>query len=93
MHHLYIYYLRAQGSIIDPKDVEALTKTVKRAIKIYDTPAFTQITKNCMEQDFSWKEPARNWEKVLQTLDSHGKQANIDLQEIAPAAREKMAVL
>lgn len=85
-------HLLMQGSIVDPKDVESLTKTVKRAIKVYGTPAFTQITKNCMDQDFSWKEPARNWEKVLETLDRHGKRATIHLQENAPAAREKMTV-
>lgn len=35
--------------------MDAIAKTVKRALAVYGTPAFTEIIKNCMAQDLSWK--------------------------------------
>lgn len=33
----------------------AVATTVKRALAIYGTPAFTEMIKNCMAQELSWK--------------------------------------
>ncbi|XP_028064104.1 granule-bound starch synthase 1, chloroplastic/amyloplastic-like [Camellia sinensis] len=40
---------------VDPADVTAVATTVKRALATYGTPAITEMIKNCMAQDLSWK--------------------------------------
>lgn len=35
--------------------MDALAKSVKRALAVYGTLAFTEMMKNCMAQDLSWK--------------------------------------
>jgi len=35
--------------------VDALAKTVTKALAVYGTPAFAEMIKNCMAQDLSWK--------------------------------------
>jgi len=40
---------------VDPADVDALAKTVTKALAVYGTPAFAEMIKNCMAQDLSWK--------------------------------------
>jgi len=40
---------------VDAADVDAIAKTIKRALALYGTPAFTEMIKNCMAQDLSWK--------------------------------------
>ncbi|KAE7999290.1 hypothetical protein FH972_003737 [Carpinus fangiana] len=40
---------------VDPADVTAVATTVKRALTTYGTPAFTEIIKNCMARELSWK--------------------------------------
>ncbi|CAJ1976339.1 unnamed protein product [Sphenostylis stenocarpa] len=76
---------------IDPADVEKLASTVKRALEAYGTPAMKRMIQNCMVQDFSWKGPAKQWEKVLLNLDVAGSDAGIDGDEIAPLAKENVA--
>ncbi|OIV93873.1 hypothetical protein TanjilG_05576 [Lupinus angustifolius] len=76
---------------VDPADVDALAKTVKRALAVHGTPAFTEIIKNCMAQDLSWKGPAKKWEEVLLRLGVPGSEAGIDGEEIAPQAKENVA--
>ncbi|KAK7391854.1 hypothetical protein VNO78_20277 [Psophocarpus tetragonolobus] len=76
---------------VDPADVEKLATTVKRALGTYGTPAMAQMIQNCMAQDFSWKEPAKQWEKVLLSLDVTGSEPGIDGEEIAPLEKENLA--
>ncbi|KAG4919686.1 hypothetical protein JHK85_057967 [Glycine max] len=76
---------------VDPVDVEKLATTVKRALGTYGTPAMTQMIQNCMSQDFSWKGPAKHWEKVLLSLEVAGSEPGIDGDEIAPLAKENVA--
>uniref|UniRef100_A0A0D6R1D9 Starch synthase, chloroplastic/amyloplastic n=1 Tax=Araucaria cunninghamii TaxID=56994 RepID=A0A0D6R1D9_ARACU len=76
---------------VDPADVAAIAKTVRRATKVYDTPAFATMIQNCMDQDFSWKGPARLWEIALLSLQVAGSEAGEEGDEIAPSAKENVA--
>ncbi|GLJ54318.1 hypothetical protein SUGI_1165590 [Cryptomeria japonica] len=76
---------------VDPADVAAIAKAVKRAIKVYGTPAFATMVQNCMDQDFSWKGPARQWEHVLLSLKVAGSEAGEEGDEIAPMALTNVA--
>lgn len=40
---------------VNKDDVQKIVNTVKRALKVYGTPAFEEIIQNCMAQDLSWK--------------------------------------
>ncbi|GAB4858607.1 hypothetical protein Ancab_010081 [Ancistrocladus abbreviatus] len=77
---------------VDAEDVMALAATVKRALAVYGTHAMTEMIHNCMAQDFSWKEPARKWEKILLSLEVAGSEPGVDRDEIAPLAEENVAV-
>ncbi|KAL2346783.1 hypothetical protein Fmac_000783 [Flemingia macrophylla] len=76
---------------VDPLDVAALAKTIKRALAVYGTPTFTEMIKNCMDLDLSWKGPAKKWEEVLLSLAVPGSEPGIDGKEIAPQAKENVA--
>ncbi|KAM7472355.1 hypothetical protein LguiA_010538 [Lonicera macranthoides] len=76
---------------VDPADVTAVTKTVKRALATYGTPALTEMIQNCMAQDLSWKGPAKKWEEMLLGLGVEGSEAGINGEEIAPLAKENIA--
>lgn len=76
---------------VDPEDVTSLATTVKRALKVYGTPAYSTMVQNCMDQDFSWKAPARQWEKVLLNLQVAGSEPGEEGEEIAPLAKENVA--
>ncbi|XP_059456997.1 granule-bound starch synthase 1, chloroplastic/amyloplastic-like [Corylus avellana] len=76
---------------VDPADVTAVATTVKRALTAYGTPAFTEIIKNVMAQELSWKEPAKKWEKELLSLGVDGSESGIEGEEIAPLAKENVA--
>ncbi|XP_042452542.1 granule-bound starch synthase 1b, chloroplastic/amyloplastic-like [Zingiber officinale] len=76
---------------VDKSDVEKIVKTVKKALKVYGTPAFAEMIQNCMAQDLSWKGPAKEWEKFLLSLGVEGSEAGIDGEEIAPLAKENVA--
>ncbi|XP_061336467.1 granule-bound starch synthase 1, chloroplastic/amyloplastic-like [Gastrolobium bilobum] len=76
---------------VDPADVDALAKNVIRALAVYGTQAFTEMIKNCMAQDLSWKGPAKKWEEVLLSLGVPGSEPGIDGEEIAPQAKENVA--
>jgi granule-bound starch synthase len=76
---------------VDPDDVTALVTTVKRALEVYGTPAYATIVQNCMDQDFSWKGPARQWENVLLSLQVAGGEPGEEGDEIAPLAKENVA--
>lgn len=73
---------------VDPSDVEGLTSTVKRAIKVYESPAFSKMIKACMAQDLSWKGPAKLWEDALLSLQVKGSVPRIQDQEIPPFVKE-----
>ncbi|MCI00837.1 granule-bound starch synthase 1 chloroplastic/amyloplastic-like, partial [Trifolium medium] len=81
----------AECETVDPDDVDKLATTVKRAIKTYGTQAMKEIIQNCMAQDFSWKGPAKLWEKALLSLEVAGNEPGIDGEEIAPLAKENVA--
>uniref|UniRef100_A0A2N9I3P6 Starch synthase catalytic domain-containing protein n=1 Tax=Fagus sylvatica TaxID=28930 RepID=A0A2N9I3P6_FAGSY len=81
---------------VDPADVTAVATSVKRALTTYGTPAFTEIIKNGMAQDLSWKVgggggPAKKWEEMLLSLGVSGSEPGIDGEEIAPLAKENVA--
>ncbi|KAG1355314.1 Granule-bound starch synthase 1, chloroplastic/amyloplastic [Cocos nucifera] len=76
---------------VDPVDAAAVASTVKRALKVYGTPAFHEMVQNCMAQDLSWKGPAKKWEEVLLSLGAAGSEPGIDGEEIAPLAEENVA--
>ncbi|KAK1420257.1 hypothetical protein QVD17_21701 [Tagetes erecta] len=76
---------------VDPVDVTAIATTVKRALAVYGTPAFSEMIQNCMAQELSWKKPAKKWEEVLLSLGVDGSEAGIEGEEIAPLAKENVA--
>ncbi|XP_077234141.1 granule-bound starch synthase 1, chloroplastic/amyloplastic-like [Tasmannia lanceolata] len=76
---------------VDPADVTAVATTVKRALGVYGTSAFTEMIKKCMAQDLSWKGPAKQWEQVLLSLEVAGSEPGIEGEEIAPLAKENVA--
>ncbi|XXG76215.1 hypothetical protein AAC387_Pa08g0617 [Persea americana] len=76
---------------VDPADVEAVAATIKRALNVYGTPAFTEMINNCMAQDLSWKGPAKEWEEALLSLEVEGSEPGIEGEEIAPLAKENVA--
>lgn len=75
---------------VDQADVKKLTTTIKRALRAYGTSAMKQMIQNCMAQDFSWKGPAKQWEKVLLTLEVAGSEPRIYGDEIAPLAKKNV---
>lgn len=76
---------------VDPADVTAVATNVKRALASFGTPVLKEMIQNCMAQDFSWKGPARQWEKMLLSLDVAGSEPGIEREEIAPLAKENVA--
>ncbi|CAI5934074.1 unnamed protein product [Closterium sp. NIES-65] len=75
-----------------PEDMASLTAGVKRAAKVYGTPAFDQMILNGMAQDLSWKGPAKEWEATLLELQVSGSSAGTaDGEEIAPKAKANIA--
>ncbi|XP_004495514.1 granule-bound starch synthase 1, chloroplastic/amyloplastic-like [Cicer arietinum] len=81
----------AQCDTLDPDDVNKLANTVKRALRTYGTPEMKEIIQNCMAQEFSWKRPAKLWEKALLSLEVTGNVPGIDGEEIAPFGKENVA--
>ncbi|XP_074582770.1 granule-bound starch synthase 1, chloroplastic/amyloplastic-like [Curcuma longa] len=77
--------------IADEADVLKIVETVKRALMVYGTPAFEEMIQTCMAQDFSWKGPAKEWEKFLLSLGLEGSEAGIEGEEVAPLAKENVA--
>lgn len=53
IYHLHVTFLQCDA--VDPADVAAVAKGVKRAIATYGTPALKEMIQNCMAQDLSWK--------------------------------------
>ncbi|KAG7035523.1 Granule-bound starch synthase 1, chloroplastic/amyloplastic, partial [Cucurbita argyrosperma subsp. argyrosperma] len=76
---------------VDPADAAAIGKTVLRALALYGSAALEEMRQNCMAQDFSWKGPAKLWEKLLLSLGVDSSQPGIEGEEIAPLARENVA--
>lgn len=44
-----------QCDAVDPVDIDAVGRTVRRALATYGTPAIREMIQNCMAQDLSWK--------------------------------------
>ncbi|CAL9052179.1 unnamed protein product [Musa banksii] len=78
-------------AVADKADVQKVVKTVKRALKVYGTPAFAEMIQNCMAQDLSWKGPAKKWEQFLLSLGAANSEPGIDGEEVAPLAVENVA--
>ncbi|GAB4835056.1 hypothetical protein Ancab_033324 [Ancistrocladus abbreviatus] len=74
---------------VDPADVAAVARGVKKALSTYATPAMREMIQNCMAQDLSWKGPAKQWEKILLSL-VDGTEPGIEGEEIAPLASENI---
>lgn len=71
--------------------MELLSATVKRAVEAHGTPEFKTMIKRCMEQDLSWKGPARQWEETLLGLQVEGSGPGQEGEEIAPRAKANVA--
>eukprot|EP00850_Spirogloea_muscicola_P007942 SM000041S15501 [mRNA] locus=s41:446932:451623:- [translate_table: standard] len=77
---------------VDPKDVAALVAGVHRALEAYKTHDFTNLIKNGMALDLSWKGPAKKWEDALLALQVAGSKPGLaDGEEIAPKAVANLA--
>uniref|UniRef100_A0A803NTQ4 Starch synthase, chloroplastic/amyloplastic n=1 Tax=Cannabis sativa TaxID=3483 RepID=A0A803NTQ4_CANSA len=76
---------------VDTADVQSVAKNVIRALATYGTSTLTEMIKNCMAQDLSWKGPAKKWEAMLLSLGVDGSEDGIDGEEIAPMAKENVA--
>ncbi|XP_038906878.1 granule-bound starch synthase 1, chloroplastic/amyloplastic [Benincasa hispida] len=76
---------------VSPADAAAIAKTVLRAIALFGTAAHKEMIQNCMAQDFSWKGPAKQWEKFLLGLGVDNSQPGMEGEEIAPLAKENLA--
>ncbi|XP_010529676.1 PREDICTED: granule-bound starch synthase 1, chloroplastic/amyloplastic [Tarenaya hassleriana] len=87
----HIGRFNVECEVVDPADVSAVAATVTRAIRVYGTAAMKEMVQNCMAQDFSWKGPARLWEKVLLSMEVAGSEAGTEGEEIAPLAKENVA--
>lgn len=83
--------LSVDCKVVEPSDVKKVAATLKRAIKVVGTPAYEEMVRNCMNQDLSWKGPAKNWENVLLGLGVAGSAPGIEGDEIAPLAKENVA--
>uniref|UniRef100_A0A9I9CMB6 Starch synthase, chloroplastic/amyloplastic n=1 Tax=Cucumis melo TaxID=3656 RepID=A0A9I9CMB6_CUCME len=80
-----------QCEMVSPADAAAIAKTVLRAVALFGTAAHKEMIQNCMAQDFSWKGPAKQWEKFLLGLGVENSQPGIEGEEIAPLAKENVA--
>ncbi|URD72297.1 Granule-bound starch synthase [Musa troglodytarum] len=49
------------------------------------------MIQNCMDQDLSWKGPAKEWEQLFLSLGDAGTEPGINSEEIAPLAKENVA--
>jgi granule-bound starch synthase len=49
-------------------DVDSVSKTISSAAKVYGTPKYRDMSTACINQDLSWKEPAKKWEAALKKL-------------------------
>lgn len=76
---------------VDPADISAITKGVKRALATYGTSVLKEMIQNGMAQDLSWKGPSKMWEKILLSLEVAGSEASVEGEEIAPLAKENVA--
>ncbi|KAG8069500.1 hypothetical protein GUJ93_ZPchr0006g41416 [Zizania palustris] len=83
--------LSVDCNVVEPSDVQKVVTTLKRAIKVVGTPTYHEMVRNCMNQDLSWKGPAKNWENILLNLGVAGSEPGIEGDEIAPLAKENVA--
>lgn len=60
---------------------------------VYKSGNFAKIVQNCIEQDLSWKKPAKKWEAVLEEVLEDGKADAVEKKESVktPAAEVVMA--
>lgn len=52
-----------------------------RAVKVYKSGNFAKIVRNCIEQDLSWKLPAKKWEAVIEEVLEDGKPGAAEKKE------------
>jgi len=50
------------------KDSDAIAETMKEAAELFTTPQFKEMVHACIDQDLSWKKPAKKWEAVVEEL-------------------------
>lgn len=50
------------------KDSDAIAETMKEAAELFKTPQFKEMVHACIDQDLSWKKPAKKWEAVVEEL-------------------------
>jgi granule-bound starch synthase len=69
------------------EDVDAMVETCVAAAEVYPTPKFAQMVKTCINQDLTWKEPAKKWEAVLEELFFLEDQSTKKGEVITPIAK------
>jgi len=69
------------------EDVEAMVTTCASAATTYGTPKYTQMVKTCINQDLSWREPAKKWEAVLEELFFEECKATTKSEVVAPVVK------
>ena len=54
------------GFVFERINADKFFEAVERAVKLYkqDKAKFTKLQKNIMNKDFSWKNAAKQWQKV-----------------------------
>ncbi|XP_042380295.1 granule-bound starch synthase 1b, chloroplastic/amyloplastic-like [Zingiber officinale] len=88
-YHMGVF--SANCDYVDKDDVRRVVEAVRRALAVYQTPMFARMITNCMNQDLSWKGPAKRWEEFLLGLGASGSEQGFDGEEIAPLAKENVA--
>jgi len=53
---------------LEPEDVEAMVATCAAAADSYTSGSYAAMSKACISQDLTWKEPAKKWEAVLEEI-------------------------
>eukprot|EP00898_Chlorokybus_atmophyticus_P002997 jgi/Chlat1/3699/Chrsp249S03838 len=81
---------------VHPADVDAVVKATKRALlSVFGTTQFERMRYACMNQDLSWKGPAKDWEQTLLDMlhppQKHAEQVGLDKDEVGPRAKENIA--
>lgn len=76
---------------LQEEDVAAIVETCKRAGEFYAGAGYATMSKKCIAQDLTWKEPAKKWEGVLQEMMSPTAEAATKKAEVTTPIEKVMA--
>ena len=63
------------------RDSDAIAATIEEAAEVYTTPVYKEMVHACIDQDLSWKKPAKKWEAVVEEL--------IDVEPVLATAKKQ----